>query len=190
MIFARLNFSWISRGQIREFINLVKIIIIIELLKINKKLWILNFVKSFKIRNSRKFKHAKVTRSIVAKCKYERGKLGVCVCRVSATTCMSVCFVVSLFDGVWTPQVCDSVICRNVSRGWGRLVFDTSDSDASSLECQASHILVFYIYIFNQTLFSQNSGSAPVMFLLFWFGLIWFDSHSTSFPAYWRVSLC
>ena len=36
VIFARLYFSWISRGQIREFKNLVKIIFIIELLKINK----------------------------------------------------------------------------------------------------------------------------------------------------------
>ena len=38
---------------------------IIALLKKNENLRILNFVKSPKIRNSRKFKHAKITKSMV-----------------------------------------------------------------------------------------------------------------------------
>ena len=49
----------------REFKNLAEIIIIVELLKKNKNSQILNFVKHHKIRNSRKFKHAKITRSTV-----------------------------------------------------------------------------------------------------------------------------
>ena len=40
-------------------------IIIIALLKKNVNSRILNFVKSHKIRNSRKFEHAKITRSTV-----------------------------------------------------------------------------------------------------------------------------
>ena len=56
-------FSRIPRGeQIRKFENLVKIIIIIALLRKNKNSQILNFVKSPKIRNKRKFKHKKITR--------------------------------------------------------------------------------------------------------------------------------
>ena len=56
----------ISRGEkIREFQNLAKIIIIIALLKEKRKFRILNFLKSPKIRNSRKFEHAKITRSTV-----------------------------------------------------------------------------------------------------------------------------
>ena len=56
-------FSRISQGeQIREFENLVKIIIIIALLGENENSQILNFVKSPKIRNSRKFKPKKITR--------------------------------------------------------------------------------------------------------------------------------
>ena len=52
-------------GQIREFKNLAKIIIIIALLKKNENSRILNSVKSLKITNSRKFKDAKITRSTV-----------------------------------------------------------------------------------------------------------------------------
>ena len=52
-------------GQICEFKNLARIIIIIALLKKNENLRILNFVKSPKIGNSLKFKHAKITRSTV-----------------------------------------------------------------------------------------------------------------------------
>ena len=51
--------------QICEFKNVSKIINIIALLKKIKKLQILNFVKSSKIKNSRKFKDAKITRSTV-----------------------------------------------------------------------------------------------------------------------------
>ena len=66
VIFARFLFSRISlRGHIREFKNLAKNVIIIALLKKNKKSRTLNFVKSPKIRNSRKFKHGKITRSTV-----------------------------------------------------------------------------------------------------------------------------
>ena len=62
VIFARFYFSRISRGRpIRKFKNLAKIIIIIALIKKNENSRILIFVKSFKIRNSRKFKHAKIT---------------------------------------------------------------------------------------------------------------------------------
>ena len=68
VIFARFQFSRISRGsQIREFKNLVKIINIIALRKAYKNSRILNFGKSPKIRSSRKFKHAKITRSTVYK---------------------------------------------------------------------------------------------------------------------------
>ena len=45
--------------------NLAKNIIIIALLKKNENLQILNFMKSPKIRNSRKFKHVKITKSTV-----------------------------------------------------------------------------------------------------------------------------
>ena len=48
-----------------KFKNLAKIIIIRALLKKNENSRILNFVKSPKIKNSRKFKHAKITRSTV-----------------------------------------------------------------------------------------------------------------------------
>ena len=66
VIFARFQFSRISRGeQIREFRNRAKIIIIIALLEKNENSRILNFAKSPKIGNSRKFKHAKITRSTV-----------------------------------------------------------------------------------------------------------------------------
>ena len=62
VIFASFQFSRISRGgQIREFKNLAEIIIIIALLKKNENSRILNFVKSPKIRNSRKFKHTKIS---------------------------------------------------------------------------------------------------------------------------------
>ena len=61
LIFA--NFEW--GGQISEFKNLAKIIIIIALLKKNENSRIINFVKIPKIRNSRKCKHAKTTRSTV-----------------------------------------------------------------------------------------------------------------------------
>ena len=65
-IFARFLFSRISQaGQIREFKNFAKIINIIALLKKNVNSRILNFVNSPKIRDSRKFKHAKITRSTV-----------------------------------------------------------------------------------------------------------------------------
>ena len=60
---------WFSRilwgGQIREFKNLTKIVLIIALLKKKEKSQILNFVKTPKNRNSRKLKHAKITRSTV-----------------------------------------------------------------------------------------------------------------------------
>ena len=46
-------------GQILEFKNLAKIIILIALLKKNENSRNLNYVKSPKIKNSRKFKHAK-----------------------------------------------------------------------------------------------------------------------------------
>ena len=46
-----------------EFRYNVDIIIIIALLKKNENSRIVNFVKSPKIRNSRKFEHAKMTRS-------------------------------------------------------------------------------------------------------------------------------
>ena len=52
-------------GQIREFKNFAKIIIIIALLSKNENSRILKFVKSPKMRNSRKFKHAKMARSTV-----------------------------------------------------------------------------------------------------------------------------
>ena len=44
----------ISRGQIREFENLAKIIFSVALLRKTENSRILNFVKSPKIRNSRK----------------------------------------------------------------------------------------------------------------------------------------
>ena len=66
VIFARFQFSQIPRrGQIREFKYFAKIIIIIALLSKNENSRILNFVRSPKIKNSRKFKHAKVTISTV-----------------------------------------------------------------------------------------------------------------------------
>ena len=55
VIFARFLFS--PGGQIREFKNLAKIIFMIGLLKKIENSLILNFVKSPKIRYSRKFKH-------------------------------------------------------------------------------------------------------------------------------------
>ena len=58
--------SWSDKeGQFREFKNPAKIIIIIAKLKKNEISRIPNFVKSPKVRNSRKFKHAKITRSTV-----------------------------------------------------------------------------------------------------------------------------
>ena len=64
VIFAR--FSFPRGGQIPELKNLAKIIIIITaILKKNVNLQILNFVKSPQIKNSRKFKHANITRSTV-----------------------------------------------------------------------------------------------------------------------------
>ena len=63
VIFARFKFSRISRGgQIREFKNLAKILIIIALLIFFENSRVLSFLKSLKIRNSPKFKHAKITR--------------------------------------------------------------------------------------------------------------------------------
>ena len=62
----------VSRGgQIREFKDLAKIITIIALLGRNENSRILNFVKSPKITNSRKSKHAKITRSTVLQKKIE-----------------------------------------------------------------------------------------------------------------------
>ena len=64
VIFARFKFS--RGGQTRKFINLPKIIIIIALPIIEiDNLPILDLTKSPKIINSRKFKHAKITRSTV-----------------------------------------------------------------------------------------------------------------------------
>ena len=67
VIFARFYFLQISRsGQIREIKNLAKIITLIALLKKNENVRILNFVKKNpKIKNSRRFKHAKITSSTV-----------------------------------------------------------------------------------------------------------------------------
>ena len=66
VIFARFQFSQISKGgQICEFQILAKIIFRIALLKKNENSRILNFVKSPKTGNPRKFKHAKITRSTV-----------------------------------------------------------------------------------------------------------------------------
>ena len=66
VIFVRFSFSRISReGHIGEFKNLAKIIIIIALLEKSENLRIIIFVKNPKIRNLRKFKHAKITRSNV-----------------------------------------------------------------------------------------------------------------------------
>ena len=64
-IFAKIYYSRILRmGQIREFQNLLKIIIIIALLKKNEESRNLNFVKSPQIQISRRFQLAKTTRSI------------------------------------------------------------------------------------------------------------------------------
>ena len=52
-------------GQIREFKKFAKIIIIIAILKKNEKSQILNIVKNPKLKNSRKFEHAKITISTV-----------------------------------------------------------------------------------------------------------------------------
>ena len=61
VIFARFQFSRISRGgQIREFKNPAKNIFIFALL---------NELENSKIRNLRKFKHAKNTRSTVLRIK-------------------------------------------------------------------------------------------------------------------------
>ena len=49
--------------KLREFNYLAKIVFKITLLNKNENSQILNFVKSLKIINSRKFKHAKITRS-------------------------------------------------------------------------------------------------------------------------------
>ena len=66
VIFARFYFSRISRGgQIREFKNLAKSIFLIPLLMKNENSRIKNFVKSSKIRNFQKFKHAQITGSTV-----------------------------------------------------------------------------------------------------------------------------
>ena len=62
VIFARFQFS--RGGQICEFKNLAKIIIIIALLKKNENSRILNFVKSPKIIH-KIFIHAEITRSTV-----------------------------------------------------------------------------------------------------------------------------
>ena len=61
LIFA--NFA--RRTNSRKFKNLARIIIIMALLKKNENSRISSFVKSCKIRISRKFKHAKITRSTV-----------------------------------------------------------------------------------------------------------------------------
>ena len=59
-------FSRISgEGHIRELKNLAKIITMIALLKKKKNSRILNFVESSKMSTLRKFKLAKITRSIV-----------------------------------------------------------------------------------------------------------------------------
>ena len=50
----------ILRGQIREIKNVANIIIIIALLEKHENWRILYFVKSPQIKNSRKFKHAKI----------------------------------------------------------------------------------------------------------------------------------
>ena len=65
VIFTRYLFSQIFFGQIRKFKNIAKIILIIMLLKKNENSRFLNLVKSFKIRNSRKFKHVEIIRSTV-----------------------------------------------------------------------------------------------------------------------------
>ena len=52
-------------GQIREFRNIAKVIIIIALLKETENSRIVNLIKSTKIRNSRRFKHAKIARFTV-----------------------------------------------------------------------------------------------------------------------------
>ena len=52
-----------EEDNFRKFKNLAKIIIIITLLKKNENSRIVNFVKSHKIRNSRIFEQAKITRS-------------------------------------------------------------------------------------------------------------------------------
>ena len=59
----RVKFS--RRGKIREFKNLAKIIIIVATPKKKENSRILASVKSPKISNSRKFKHAKITRYIL-----------------------------------------------------------------------------------------------------------------------------
>ena len=60
-LFVSFYFSRISRGgQIRKFKNLTKINIIIAVLKKNENSRILICVQSLKVRNSPKFKHAKM----------------------------------------------------------------------------------------------------------------------------------
>ena len=79
VIFARFYFLRISwGGRIREFKNHANIIIRITL-RI-KKVYsrFLNFVKSSKIRNSRKFKHVKITRSTLLRLLHRVGIVSTC----------------------------------------------------------------------------------------------------------------
>ena len=65
VILVRFKFSRISRGgPNREFKNLAKIIILIALLRKNENSRILIFVKSHKIKNSRKLQYANQIYSI------------------------------------------------------------------------------------------------------------------------------